>query len=210
VATPLTLHPLSGDAAKLMYEAMMKLRISRYLSGPAMLLALGAPAVHGGAQTPCSAGSAHGQSLATSWRGVRDYTLAVVASMPDSLLDFRPATASRTFHEQVVHLSVAALGMSQAISTQVTNVTIDTSSGGHATLARNVTTALDAVINAHLTVCDDRWLDPIPWASPGLTAATITRRQVAEVARDHLAHHRGQLVVYLRLNGITPPPYVGF
>lgn len=188
----------------------MKLHVNRYLNWPLLILALFAPALRGGAQTPCSAGDAQGRSLATSWRGVRDYTLAVVASMPDSLLHFRPAAASRTFHEQVVHLSVAALGMSQAISRQVTNVTIDTSSGGHAALARNVTTALDAVINAHLTVCDDQWLDPIPWASPGLTAATITRRQVAEVARDHLAHHRGQLVVYLRLNGITPPPYVGF
>jgi uncharacterized damage-inducible protein DinB len=24
---------------------------------------------------------------------------------------------------------------------------------------------------------------------------------------EHIAHHRGQIVVYLRLNGITPPQY---
>jgi len=27
---------------------------------------------------------------------------------------------------------------------------------------------------------------------------------------NHLAHHRGQLVVYLRLNGIKPPSYAGW
>jgi len=27
---------------------------------------------------------------------------------------------------------------------------------------------------------------------------------------DHQTHHRGQLVVYLRLNGIKPPAYIGW
>ena len=27
---------------------------------------------------------------------------------------------------------------------------------------------------------------------------------------NHLAHHRGQLIVYLRLMGLKPPSYVGW
>jgi uncharacterized damage-inducible protein DinB len=27
---------------------------------------------------------------------------------------------------------------------------------------------------------------------------------------DHHTHHRGQIIVYLRLNGLKPPKYVGW
>ena len=31
-----------------------------------------------------------------------------------------------------------------------------------------------------------------------------------EFMRDHVTHHRGQAIIYLRANGIKPPQYVGF
>jgi uncharacterized damage-inducible protein DinB len=34
--------------------------------------------------------------------------------------------------------------------------------------------------------------------------------QIIELMDDHLTHHKGQLAVYLRLNGITPPRFVGW
>jgi uncharacterized damage-inducible protein DinB len=33
----------------------------------------------------------------------------------------------------------------------------------------------------------------------------LSRRKF--VGADHITHHRGQIVVYLRLNGIKPPQY---
>jgi hypothetical protein len=39
----------------------------------------------------------------------------------------------------------------------------------------------------------------------GFTAATETRLGMASVAISHVADHYGQLVVYMRLNGIVPP-----
>jgi uncharacterized damage-inducible protein DinB len=33
---------------------------------------------------------------------------------------------------------------------------------------------------------------------------------MVNLLNDHQAHHRGQLIVYLRLKGITPPPYTGW
>lgn len=43
-----------------------------------------------------------------------------------------------------------------------------------------------------------------------LERPSISVRQVLDTARDHLAHHRGQAIVYLRLKGVEPPLYVGF
>ena len=37
-----------------------------------------------------------------------------------------------------------------------------------------------------------------------------TKRKIVFLLNDHQTHHRGQLVVYLRLNGIKPPAYIGW
>ncbi|WP_040578941.1 DinB family protein [Croceivirga radicis] len=34
------------------------------------------------------------------------------------------------------------------------------------------------------------------------------KRQICLLLADHITHHRAQMIVYLRLNGITPPRYV--
>lgn len=35
-----------------------------------------------------------------------------------------------------------------------------------------------------------------------------TKRQIFMLLADHITHHRGQMLVYMRLNGLTPPRYV--
>jgi len=37
---------------------------------------------------------------------------------------------------------------------------------------------------------------------------TRTKRQVLMLLADHITHHRAQMLVYMRLNGIKPPRYV--
>jgi uncharacterized damage-inducible protein DinB len=36
------------------------------------------------------------------------------------------------------------------------------------------------------------------------------KRFKAEMIADHITHHRGQMLVYMRLNGLKPPRYVLF
>ena len=35
-----------------------------------------------------------------------------------------------------------------------------------------------------------------------------TKRQVLLLLADHITHHRAQMLVYMRLNGLKPPRYV--
>jgi uncharacterized damage-inducible protein DinB len=37
----------------------------------------------------------------------------------------------------------------------------------------------------------------------------MLKRDLCYRLLDHVAHHRGQAIVYLRLKGITPPDYPG-
>ena len=41
-------------------------------------------------------------------------------------------------------------------------------------------------------------------------AGPKTHRQIVNLMNDHVTHHRGQLIVYLRLNGMSPGRYVGW
>ncbi|MEQ8925429.1 MAG: DinB family protein [Fulvivirga sp.] len=38
--------------------------------------------------------------------------------------------------------------------------------------------------------------------------ANRTKRQILLLLTDHITHHRAQMLVYMRLNGIKPPRYV--
>jgi uncharacterized damage-inducible protein DinB len=38
----------------------------------------------------------------------------------------------------------------------------------------------------------------------------LTKMQVILAMRDHITHHRGQLVLFLRLKGLKPPQFVGW
>jgi uncharacterized damage-inducible protein DinB len=39
---------------------------------------------------------------------------------------------------------------------------------------------------------------------------TRTSRQFLLLLADHVSHHRGQMLVYLRMKGITPPNYIDY
>jgi len=38
----------------------------------------------------------------------------------------------------------------------------------------------------------------------------MNKFQFLNLIQDHQSHHVGQLIVYLRLNNITPPKYIGW
>jgi uncharacterized damage-inducible protein DinB len=38
----------------------------------------------------------------------------------------------------------------------------------------------------------------------------MNKLQILNLLNDHQTHHRAQLIVYLRINGIKPPDYVGW
>ena len=41
-------------------------------------------------------------------------------------------------------------------------------------------------------------------------AGPMNKRQILNLMTDHLTHHRGQAILYLRLRGIKPPSYRGW
>ena len=120
------------------------------------------------------------------------YTLEVLQAMPADDYDYKPNDEQRTFAAQAYHIAYSMDYFHRAFS-----------NGGNAQwnpgdensktkdeLIKWVTEKFDEM-NAFILSQD---LDN------GLTAGVI-------FYLDHNAHHRGQIVTYLRMKGITPPNY---
>jgi uncharacterized damage-inducible protein DinB len=137
----------------------------------------------------------------------REYTLKVAGLMPAAQFGFRPSPDQMTFGEQLLHLSLN-LGW---LSSSYLN-------GGEHPVQRSEAGLQDKdSIMAVIRRVYDYALDAVENFPPGHLKDSVTffagpmnKIQIINLINDHQAHHRGQLIVYLRMNGIKPPPYVGW
>lgn len=144
------------------------------------------------------------KSTLTQWSIAAELALGAAEAMPDDKFQFRPAAGSRTFVEQVNHTSgVIANLLSWVASTPAP-------AGGNDTFMKRATRAeaLDALrrviqqSNAAVKGLTDRDL--------GVMVDTeffgrTSKQDVLANLIGHTNRQYGQFVVYLRLNGITPP-----
>jgi uncharacterized damage-inducible protein DinB len=123
-----------------------------------------------------------------------EYALAVAEQMPADKYSFRPTPEQMTFGEQLLHISeqnrlilreIKGLAPAEKSRSQSQKPT-----SSH---TWKETTALGVKLLQERTT-------PSPADVAGLLNGMM-------LALDHTTHHRGQVVVYLRLNGITPAEY---
>ncbi len=151
--------------------------------------------------------------------GFQEYDVRSAAeAMPEAKWDYRPASGLfknekpefgpaevRTFREQVKHVACANFAFAAELDGTKPPERCDKGgpSPAHSraellTYLRDSFAALNKSLNA-ITV--KNMFDPIegPYAGPN------TRLGLAGVCLWHAADHYGQMVLYLRLNGIVPP-----
>ena len=140
------------------------------------------------------------------WRSTSEYSLEVLEAMPAGHFGFKPNEEQRTFGEQLEHLAIAnahyferfekdAVGARPEPPETVTKDTLReflTKSFGY------VETVLASLTEEDFLRRDVRM---------GFRSAAHTAQDVFLRAYMHTAHHRGQIVTYLRLKGITPPSW---
>jgi uncharacterized damage-inducible protein DinB len=139
----------------------------------------------------------------------RAYTLECAQAMPGEKYEFRPVPEVRTFGQQMVHLSEAVPGLYELFIEGKKAPTHPFSEGG-----KEPTLSKEEVI-ARLGM----GFDYVERAAGKLNASAlrqnttifggkvISKHRMLRFLLDHTTHHRGQTVVYLRLNHIQPPLY---
>lgn len=147
--------------------------------------------------------------LQTRLRNAKRYTLEVAERMPETLYDYRPTPEEMTFRAQTVHIAQNLTWLTSSYLTQTPSplsaASLKASNQTKAEAIRMVTQAYDYAIEA-IGAFDPAHFDK----KVSFFAGPLTKRQIMLLVADHQTHHRAQLLVYLRLNGIKPPDYVGW
>lgn len=146
------------------------------------------------------------EEFLSKWANSKQFTLDVLAKMPDSGMDYKTDPGAMSFKEQIHHIANAIVGISQGFLKGSANTpTIDISTASRAQLSEYVAAAYDygAATIMGLSAADEA-------EKIEVFGNNVSRRQVEALLMDHSTHHRGSAIAYLRANGVEPPAFVGF
>ncbi len=145
------------------------------------------------------------------------YTLEVANEMPADKYNFKPNDSVRSFGEQMAHIAMSNK-MILTIFIKGEEMNMDPAEMGKmekkigASKEESVkllAQSFDDVI-ATLKEMDDKALAEtfVFFFSP--EKPEFTKEQGFAFLRDHGTHHRGQAIIYLRMQGLKPPGYRAF
>ena len=131
----------------------------------------------------------------------------LVEAMPEGKFDFKPTPEVRTFGLQAMHTATVLYGVSAAILQKKPPVEAGPAENGPAlkTKAEIVKFCKDAFAYAHTAMQSLTNVNQMELVASAFGGDKTSRLNMASVAMWHSFDHYGQMVVYLRLNGIVPP-----
>ena len=139
----------------------------------------------------------------------KEYLILVAETMPEDKYDFKATPESMSFAENLMHIGWAMDWHSESLmggreardwNTDI-ELKVDKKSKKEmiATIDKTFDKTIEFISNFDINRLEER-LDYF--------GADRTKRQVLLLLADHITHHRGQMLVYMRLNGLKPPRYV--
>lgn len=140
-------------------------------------------------------------------RDAKEYTLQMAELMPDDKYSFKPTAVQMSFGGQLLHIASNIGWLSSSYLGGTTSPV--TKEDAALTNKKNIIAVLNKTYDFALNTLQH--FDPNHLADTvKFFAAPMNKLQIINLLSDHQAHHQGQIIVYLRLNGIKPPEYVGW
>ena len=140
-------------------------------------------------------------------KNAKEYTLKVADLMPAKNYNYRPTEDEMNFGEHLLHIAenLSWLSTSYLNSGANSNSKIDLKIKDKDSIRKALVRTYDYAINVLIHFKSSNLRDTVDFF-----AGPMNKMQVINLINDHQTHHRGQLLVYLRLSGITPPKYIGW
>jgi uncharacterized damage-inducible protein DinB len=141
------------------------------------------------------------QDFEKHWSNAKDLAVAVANAMQADDYSFKPVSAEMSFGEQMMHITGANYSYCSFLS------------GSKSPYTRPKDAPKDQIVKQlgesfdYCTKIFDGVTDAQLDKTLGTGDRAVDGREVMLGALVHMAHHRGQSEVYLRLKGITPPEY---
>lgn len=141
----------------------------------------------------------------------KEYVILVAETMPEDNYNFKPTPESLSFAQNLLHIGYAMDWHSQSLlgGREARVWQTDTLFKVSNKSKKEMIHLIDKTFNATLTLLKEfdaaKLEDRLDYF--GLDR---TKRQIFMLLADHITHHRAQMLVHMRLNGLVPPRYVLF
>jgi uncharacterized damage-inducible protein DinB len=145
------------------------------------------------------------------WQNASQYTLDMAQAMPQEAYQFKPTTIQMSFEEQVIHISSNMVWLSSAYLGQSEKFRFDlakiksTIPNGKEKILQVLESALEYAGEGIEKIAPHELDMQVDFFVPDMNL-----RRICFLINDHMTHHRGQLIVYLRIQGIKPPGFRGW
>jgi uncharacterized damage-inducible protein DinB len=149
----------------------------------------------------------------SKWKGMKSYTLAVAEAMPEEKYAYKPVEDENSFAYQLVHMANNMYGISSKlirneaapIDLKSFETKVKENKISKKEIIEHLSNAFDYTAETFAQMTDKTLEEELDY-----WGGHSTKRKIVFLLNDHQTHHRGQLIVYLRLNGIKPPAYIGW
>ncbi|MEO1098332.1 MAG: DinB family protein [Bacteroidota bacterium] len=142
------------------------------------------------------------KELSKKWKGNKRYTLKFIEVIEKEHLSFKPMEGAKTYQSQLSHITtwtrthsrfVTGKGLSKPSRKTKEELLFYLNEGFD-----EIISFLKSTTKEELSEVVDMWY------------GKVSKESILSTIDNHISHHRGQLVIYLRLLGIKPPSYIGW
>ncbi|RMB62870.1 DinB family protein [Dokdonia sinensis] len=139
------------------------------------------------------------------------YLNLVAAAMPAEKYEYRVTPESMSFEEHLMHIAWAMDWHSQSLlggrpaRDWETDNELKVASKTKAEMIATVNSTFETTIQFIKDFDTTKLNDKVAYGE-----LERSKRQVLQILSDHITHHRAQMLVAMRLNGLVPPRYMLF
>lgn len=141
----------------------------------------------------------------------KKYLIVVAERMPEEKYDFKVTEESKSFAENLMHMAWAMDWHSQSLlgGREPRDWRTDTELRHHDKSKAEMIAKIEETFDKTIQLISEFEVAQLE-NRLDYFGLDRTKRQIMLLLTDHITHHRAQMLVSLRLNGITPPKYVDY
>ena len=150
---------------------------------------------------PLVAADNDAELFAKHWRVAKEFTLAVAEAMPAEGYDFKPQPEEMSFGRLMVH--IGAQNSDSCASAAGTKALTEPEATDRETAIRFLNESFDKCAQEIGGMAPEQWEKEVY----KFRGQPVLAREALWYTFTHMAHHRGQAEVYLRVKNIKPPAW---
>lgn len=150
-----------------------------------------------------------------TWANMKAYTLEVAEAMPADKFSYKPTAEIRDFAAQLRHISFSIYYM-PGVFIEGKELPFDPNYNDNAALVGGSKAEIISLLKQRFDAIDQlvagmskKQLQETV-VLPFFNNKEVTKEALLVWIKDHTGHHNSQSIIYLRMNGITPPAYNGW